>query len=189
MDFGVSSGLGEFIGARVTAIGRSCRVETFGKDDFDFVAADHCAAKPCLDEFLIGQFRCSLAGARMVPKGADHELFDLDRWDPFDRTRFVFPPLHHGARDIVTIADALLESVARAHLVAAVVKNLAEEKRLGSRSPRVPPVEVLGQFPLHRLEQVNGNDRRMIAGVAFAPVVEFTEVVTVFQDIGERSIR
>jgi len=86
------------------------------------------------------------------------------------------------------IADALLESMARAPLVAAIIEDLAEEKRIRSRSPGVPPVKICGQFLLHGFEQIDGNDRLVITGVTASPVIELAEVESVFQDIGERAI-
>ncbi len=58
----------------------------------------------------------------------------------------------------------------------------------GSRSPCVPPIEILGQFTLHCLDQIDGNDRLVIAGVAHAPMIELPKVEPIFQDVGERDI-
>jgi hypothetical protein len=56
--------------------------------------------------------------------------FDLQRRHPGDGSRLVFATLQDGLRNIVAPSPSALRCVARTHPVAAIIEQLAGEKRV-----------------------------------------------------------
>src|SRR5262245_8656927 len=75
----------------------------------------------------------------------------------------------------------------RAHPIAEVVIKTAGENGGTPFQPEVPGNDVGGEFFLHGLEQVAGEDRLMLAAIHLTPVIDLADVEPVLEEMSERS--
>src|SRR3954454_6561838 len=88
-----------------------------------------------MDELALAQVLfCALV---RLPEGLEDDALDLGRGHARHRAGLVLSPLGQDAGDVVAIAGAVLDRVARGHAVAAVVEDAPEQERLGvgARAP------------------------------------------------------
>ena len=75
----------------------------------------------------------------------------------------------------------------RAHAVAAVVEEAAGQNGGSAPEPDMPGDGVGGALGLHGLEQIAGEDRRMLAAMHLTPIGDFADVEPVLEQMGKRS--
>src|SRR5215207_590828 len=123
-----------------------------------------------------------------LPEGLEDDALDLGRGHARHRAGLVLSPLGQDAGDVVAIAGAVLDRVARGHAVAAVVEDAAEQERLGARAGAPLAAALLVELGLHGLEQRALEDRLVLAGMALGFVIDLAAVDPVAQKMGERAV-
>src|SRR5262249_30898025 len=119
---------------------------------------------------------------------AAHELLDLGGRDP--QPGGVVGPIFRDQRagDIVAVARALLDGIARHPIAVAIKQHASEEARLASFSINVAlPGGVAGELGLDRLPQRLIDDRLMFARIGLFVVNDLTAIDAVLQHQVERT--
>src|SRR5215207_176098 len=139
-----------------------------------------------MDEHALAQVLfCALV---RLPEGLEDDAVDLGRGHARHRAGLVLSPLGQEAGDVVAIAGAVLDRVARGHAVAAIVEDAPEQKGVGARSGAPLAAALLVEPRLHGLEQRAFDNRLVLAGMALGLVVDRAEVDPVAQKMGERAV-
>src|SRR5215207_6184771 len=118
-----------------------------------------------MDELVLAQVFLTLF---RLPEGLEHDALDLGRGHARHRAGLVLSALGQDAGDVVAIAGAVLDRVARGHAVAAVVEDAPEQQRLGARARAPIAAPLLVELDLHGLEQRAFDDRLVLAGWLWA---------------------
>ena len=108
--------------------------------------------------------------------------------DPRNRSGLFLSTLGGDARDIVPIADPLLDRIARRHRIAPIVEQLTHEQGVGALTRQASPLAIFGQLGLNCFEQSRVDDRRVLAGIALVAMVDLADVHWVAQHIGQGPI-
>ena len=122
-------------------------------------------------------------GAQRVDDGG----FERGRRQAMRRGGDAIPRLHGRCRDIVPIAHALLDGVARRQSFASFIEELAQQQRVGFEpggARDALPVELRLNFG----ECLDVDDRRMLAGPGLATVIDLAEIMTIAQEMGKRTV-
>src|SRR5512139_3117873 len=123
----------------------------------------------------------------MFLDGASARLCDFGGGHTVELGGLVRLPLKEGCRNIVAIADALLDSIAGRHPVAAVVEDPTRQRRLRL----LPNPGVIGpllvELALNRLEQCPIKDGWLLAREDRAFVPDLANIKAVAQESGEGS--
>jgi hypothetical protein len=123
-----------------------------------------------------------------LPERLQDDGLDLGGGHARHRAGLVLSALSQDAGDVVAIAGAVLDRVARGHAVAAVLEDAPEQESLGARAGAPFAAPLLVELGLHRLEQRAFDDRLVLAGMALALVVDRAAIDPVAQDVRERAI-
>src|SRR6266576_643854 len=95
--------------------------------------------------------------------------------------------LDQGGRYVIAVPCSAFAAVARAHAVAAVVKDAAHQQSFRARSRCAIAIVLLCKLSLDALEQVMVEDRWMLCWIYLAPEDDLADIEPVAQEIGERA--
>src|SRR5207247_2212809 len=119
-----------------------------------------------------------------------HELLDLPGWDAQPGGLLGLILADQRAGDVIAVACAVLDRVARRHPVAFVIKQQpGEQARLASPFARVALGEVDGKLRLNRIPQRLLDDRRVVARIGLFLVNDLAPIDAVLQHQVERAAR
>jgi hypothetical protein len=108
------------------------------------------------------------------------EALDVGSRHPGNTAGFGLAILQQRLRDIIPVVRALLIRMRQAHAVAAVVEKAAGQKSDRTPEPDLPGNGVGGEFFLHGVEQIAGEDRLMLAPVHLSPIGDLADVEPCF---------
>ena len=154
------------------------------RGDLDPIVVDGDPLERALDEIQIAGlwFRIALA------KGRDHQGFDLGSGDAGDRACLFGSSLGQHAGDVVAIAHPVLDRVGGRHALAAIVEDAADQQRLGLLVGVATCREVGAELGLHGIEQLDWNDRLVLARMAQGAMVDLAQVGAVANNLDQRSV-
>ena len=93
--------------------------------------------------------------------------------------------LEEGGRQVVSVFDLTLAGMARAHAVAAVIKEAADQQTLGFGPFGLMVVDLLVQLGLDSLEGVLVETGRLLTFEDFALENDFADIEAIAQQMGE----
>ena len=97
----------------------------------------------------------------MLANRSDDQRLDLGCRHSTYRSGALGLALEQGGRQIVAVLDAALADVARAHAVAAVIEDAADQQRLGLHPCGLMIVQLFVQLGLDGIEQVPIDNGRL----------------------------
>jgi hypothetical protein len=117
-----------------------------------------------------------------LSRSAGHEMLDLPRWNAQGGGAFALILGDQWAGDIVAVARALFDCIARRHPVALGIKqHPGEQARLVSACAGVALGGIAGEPHLNRIPQQLVDDWRVFAGMGLSLVNDFAAIGAVLQ--------
>src|SRR5215211_5200659 len=130
--------------------------------------------------------RRAAARLQMIAERRNDERLDLGGRHAADRSGRLGLLLQHGLADVVAVAGTSLVGVARAHAVAALVKQSAGQEGGRAAQPATSLDRLRGKLGLHGLEQGTIEDRLVLATVNVTAVDHLADIEPVLEQMRER---
>src|SRR5829696_8070798 len=139
---------------------------------------------------IVGKrLRLGAARLQMIAERRNDERLDLSGRHAADRSGRLGLLLQHGLADVVAVAGTSLVGVARAHAVAALVKQAAGQEGGRAAQPAASLDRLRGKLGLRGLEQGTIEDRLLLATVNVTAVDHLADIEPVLEQMRERPHR